>query len=163
MSDSRKQKDWFYLKTTNRKAADRARNPNPVPPGATAQAASSSREIARKIDSRPVSGPVNHAQLDPADLPPMREAILDEQQLGILLKDIHEHGQDIRLQHPGRIPDSDRTNSRPADLEQVGRRLQSGELNRIQIRYLWESQHWIDTIQRQQEGFRLVRIMHAAT
>lgn len=120
-----------------------------------------------------VPAPPNYHGMDLSELPPMSEAVLDGNQLNSLIQDIRLLASDITLmkQDPlaARSQDkqdgtSDGKSFSQAEvanlLETAGTWLQSGQIQRLQIRYVWENSRWIDTLERKPEGFRLVRICH---
>ncbi|MBL8815098.1 MAG: hypothetical protein JNL58_03630 [Planctomyces sp.] len=111
---------------------------------------------------QPVSQPANHAGLNLEELPPMREAMLSAEQVQQLFADIELLGSDILLMQ--RLPQSQRSSvSSTATAEQLRlaqSTLLTGTIPRVQIRYAWQSVNWIDTLERRDDGIRLVRIKH---
>lgn len=109
--------------------------------------------------------PQNHDGMNLADLPPMREAILSEEQARQLFADIEAFASDILLMQ--RLVGSARaTASSTSTTEQLRTTQQSlltGAITRVQIRYRWQDSHWIDTLECRDAGFRLVRIAHNLT
>ncbi len=104
-----------------------------------------------------VAEPVNHGGVDLSTLPPMHEAILDSQDVTSLFADIEQHGSDITLifrRAAGNAPDQ--TDKLKIALNQI----LNGNVRKLQIRYHWENANWIDTLETQSNGFRLVRIQH---
>ena len=105
---------------------------------------------------QPAEQPPNHDGMDLSDLPPMHEAILTDSQIRSLFTDIEECAADIRL-ISRRGPE---TNNQAPSLRDATDHFLSGRVNKLQIRYYWQSANWIDTLEKQAEGFRLVRIQH---
>jgi len=109
-----------------------------------------------------VPEPVNHDGMDLSQLPPMREALLSEDQVQQLFGDIEAHGTDILLMQ--RSPRANRaTASRATTAQQLRmacESLRTGAAPRVQIRYRWQDSDWIDTLENHGEGIRLVRIAH---
>ena len=133
-------RDWFRLRSP---AAPPAM---PQRLGAAAPAASQS-----------IEEPVNHGGLDLSSLPPMHEATLDAQEVTALFDDLEQHATAVQLiarSATGNVPDHS------AQLPAACSRLLSGNVQKLQVRYQWQHAHWIDTLQRQSDGFRLVRIQH---
>lgn len=111
---------------------------------------------------KPIAHPVNHDGLDLSELPPMREAILSEEEILQLFADIEAFGSDVLLMQRS-TPSARATASRATSSEslQVAQEaLISKSLSRLQIRYHWQNTAWIDTLESRPEGFRLVRISH---
>ena len=143
-ADRKVTEDWFRLKhriIDSRVNEDR--NSAQTPTNSPAQ-------------SRPVAKPVNHDGMDLNDLPPLREAVLAEAQLAELFDDIIAFGTDVRLQID---KPSDNVSLRE-QMEAARLLLQDGQVKRLQIRYSWQKSFWIDTLDRVENGFRLIRIMH---
>ncbi len=111
---------------------------------------------------KPIPHPENHVGLDLSQLPPMREAELSPEQVGVLFDDIEKLATDIHLmQRPG---GSMKASSQSLVATQMGAArgwLLQGEIKRIQIRYRWQDAFWIDTLESRESGFRLVRIQHS--
>ena len=109
-----------------------------------------------------IAHPVNHDGMDLSELPPMREALLSEEQVRQLFSDIESLASDVLLMQ--RSARSQRaTASRATTAEQLRTArdtLLSGSVPRIQIRYHWQEANWIDTLERRDNGVRLVRITH---
>lgn len=107
--------------------------------------------------------PQNHDGMNLADLPPMREAFLCEEQVRQLFADIEAFASEILLMQ--RLACSVRASaSAMSAAEQLGTAQQSllaGAISRVQIRYRWDDSQWIDTLERRDSGIRLVRIAHA--
>jgi hypothetical protein len=105
--------------------------------------------------------PENHDGMDLAELPPMREAFLSEDQVRQLFDDIESLATEVLLMQ--RPVGSVRALGSASTAEQLRTALQSllsGTVPRVQIRYHWQSSHWIDTLERHEAGIRLVRIAH---
>lgn len=106
---------------------------------------------------RPTEQPPNHDGMDLSELPPMHEAILNESQVRSLFSDIEQYASEIRLiarRGPTTIKEQ------TASLRLAADNLLGGRLNKMQIRYHWQSANWIDTLEQQPQGFRLIRIQH---
>jgi len=112
---------------------------------------------------RPVGQPVNHDGMDLSELPPMREACLSEEHVRQLFSDIAALASDIRLMQ--KSPRAQRASAlRATTAEQMHMAqdaLLSGAIARVQIRYHWQKANWIDTLERREDGVRLIRIAHA--
>lgn len=111
---------------------------------------------------KPIAHPPNHDGLDLTELPPMREAILSREQVADLFSDVGKLATDVLLMRRG--SDSMRATVTKANteeqLELAKAALLSGAVSRVQVRYSWQASQWIDTLQVQDGGYRLVRIMH---
>ncbi|MCA9131019.1 MAG: hypothetical protein R3C12_21680 [Planctomycetaceae bacterium] len=111
---------------------------------------------------RPVAVPENYGGINLADLPPMRESLLSKEQVAQLFSDIELLGSNVLLMQ--RLPNAQRTSaSSVASADQLKAAMISlvaGTIARVQIRYRWEESNWIDTLERTENGFRLVRIQH---
>ncbi len=104
-----------------------------------------------------IDEPVNHGGVDLSSLPPMHEATLNAQEVAALLDDLEQFATAVQLiarRDGGDAPDHS------AQLGSAGKQLLSGNVQKLQIRYQWQNAHWIDTLQKQPGGFRLVRIRH---
>ncbi len=92
----------------------------------------------------------------------MRESILTVDQVQQLFDDIQSLATDILLMQRTthcRQAEPSRANKR-AQLVMARDALLSGSLTRLQLRYRWNNSDWIDTLERRDQGFRLVRIVH---
>ena len=134
-------RDWFRLRSPT------------TPPTQQPQLGAESRAGLRSIEE-----PVNHGGLELTELPPMHEAILDEQQVTELFHDIERFASAVQLIARSA---ADHAPDHSARLSTACKRLLSGSVQKLQVRYQWQDAHWIDTLQRQAVGFRLVRIRHA--
>lgn len=109
-----------------------------------------------------IAHPVNHDGMDLAELPPMREALLSEEQVRQLFSDIESVASDILLMQ--RSARSQRAAASKVTTEEQLRLAQatllSGDAPRVQIRYHWQEANWIDTLERRDDGVRLIRITH---
>jgi len=114
---------------------------------------------------QPIEHPVNHDGMDLTELPPMREAMLSVEQVQQLFADIEALASEILLMQ--RSPRSQRaTSARVSTAEQLRTAkdaLLSSTLPRVQIRYHWQAMNWIDTLERRDDGVRLIRIAHGVT
>ena len=112
---------------------------------------------------RPVAIPENHGRMDLTELPPMRESLLSEEQVRQLFSDIESLASEILLMQ--RLPNAQRATtpelSTTEQLRATQLKLLSGSIPRLQIRYHWQGVNWIDTLERRDDGIRLVRIKHS--
>ncbi len=149
MSDERRmtRSDWYLLGPSRTPGSNTAGSPSSAGAGL-----------------RPIAQPVNHDGLDLSQLPPMREAMLSADQINQLFRDLNEHASDILLMR--RTAQSPRAQAAPAatpnDLQLACDAVLSGQVPRVQIRYKFAGADWIDTVERQESSFRLVRIVHTA-
>lgn len=60
-------------------------------------------------------------------------------------------------------PDAPTTATTAEQLRTAQDTLLSGSIPRVQIRYYWQDMNWIDTLERREDGLRLIRIAHAKT
>ncbi len=102
-----------------------------------------------------VPEPPNHDGLDLSELPPVHEAILSLDQVHDLFSDLQQHASNVQLLARG---------SSTSDM-QIGEylklaceRLVAGSITKLQIRYEWQASQWIDTLEQNPSGFRIVRI-----
>lgn len=111
---------------------------------------------------RPVAFPENHGGMNLAELPPMRESLLSDEQVQQLFSDIESLASDVLLMQ--RTSTAQRTSvSSVTTVEQLNAAkvaILSGTISRAQIRYRWENANWIDTLERTGNSYRLVRIQH---
>ncbi len=164
-------RDWFRLfkppesSTTRRESTHPTVDENDAAPR-DARKPISNRPIigASAAGLQPVAAPVNHDGMDLSKLPPMREALLDSNEVQQLFADVAAYGSDILLMErqasAGRQPavSADSTTSTRLQLARDG--ILSDRIQRIQIRYRWSDASWIDTLETRPDGFRLVRIAH---
>ena len=159
MSDSNKmsRRDWFRLLPCR----SEAETPSDI------EACETVNPAARSMGASPhslqtIPHPENHHGMNMAELPPMREAILSEEQVRQLFTDIETLASDILLMQ--RVVGSARATASSASttdqLFTAQQSLFSGAIPRVQIRYHWQASHWIDTMERRDAGIRLVRIAH---
>jgi hypothetical protein len=106
--------------------------------------------------------PQNHDGMNLADLPPMREAFLSEEQVRQLFADIEAFASEVLLMQrlAGSAHATASATSATEQLRTAQQSLLTGEIARVQIRYRWEDSHWIDTLARRDSDVRLVRIAH---
>ncbi len=110
---------------------------------------------------QPISQPTNYGEIDLAQLPPLREAELDGEQLVQLFEDLREFAHRISVHYRGLSSGVDQGLVDAAtQLIAVRTELFSGRLSRVQIRYAWDGAWWIDTLESRDGRFRLVRICH---
>ena len=116
-----------------------------------------------KLGAQPPTGlqsidePVNHGGVDLSSLPPMHEATLNAQEVTALFDDLEQFATAVQLiarSAAGNKPDQSTQLGSACNL------LLGGNVSKLQVRYQWQNAHWIDTLQRQPDGFRLVRIRH---
>ncbi len=148
-------RDWFRLRPRQKEQnVEASRNmPNSVGGAAMGEAPDVLQAVAH---------PVNHDGMDLSELPPMREALLTEEQVRQLFSDIESLASEILLmQRSARSQQA--TASRATTAEQLRtaqESLLSGNVPRVQIRYHWQDSNWIDTLEARDRGIRLVRIAH---
>jgi len=155
-------RDWFRLRP---RAAETASQP------AITETVPQTEAVAPTVNTmgetphclQPIAHPENHDGMNLADLPPMREALLSEEQVRQLFNDIESLGSDILLmQRSARSRRASPTTATTAEqLRTAQETLLSGSVPRVQIRYHWEAANWIDTLERKDDGVRLIRIAHA--
>ncbi len=142
-------RDWFRLRPHNqspgRESSHAETLVGPAAPGLQA-----------------LDHPPNHHGMDLAELPPMREAQLTDEQVRHLFADIGAVGSDVLLMQ--RTTSERRAAVRRAktaeQLQHTLELLLAGTHPRVQVRYRWQGTDWIDTLERQRGGVRLVRIAH---
>jgi hypothetical protein len=153
MSDSPKlsRRDWFRLRpATAKQQSDSASRSSEVSIG----------QEARGL--KPIAHPENHDGLDLSQLPPMREAVLRAEDVRQLFTDIESLATDVLLmQRTSRTANATASRVHTSEsLNAAKNALLSGGIRRVQLRYRWENTSWIDTLETQPVGFRLVRIAH---
>lgn len=159
-SDKMSRRDWFRLgpRRTDTSDADVT-----VPP--TSGESPSMGESLNEL--QPIAHPQNHHGMNLAELPPMRDAMLTEEQVRQLFSDIEALASDILLmQRSARSQRAVATGSSATTADQLRaaqEALLSGTVPRLQIRYHWQAANWIDTLERRETGVRLIRITHAPT
>ena len=156
MSDDNKmsRRDWFRLRPRHTESNDAAS-------GGTVNVGGQSMGEAPDV-LQTVAHPVNHDGMDLAELPPMREALLSEEQVRQLFSDIDSLASDILLmQRSARSQRATASKATTAEqLRTAQESLLSGNVPRVQIRYHWQEANWIDTLEARDDGVRLVRISH---
>jgi len=133
-------RDWFRLRSPASPSAKQQRLGTEPPAGL------------QSIDE-----PVNHGGVDLSSLPPMHEATLNALEVAALFNDLEHLATAVQLiarSAAGNAPDHS------ARLSSACNQLLGGNVSKLQVRYQWQKAHWIDTLQRQPDGFRLVRIRH---
>lgn len=159
MSDGNKmsRRDWFRLRP---RRADAEVVANVPPTEITDDSDHSMGDVPHGL--QPITHPENHDGMNLADLPPMREAVLSEEQVRQLFSDIESLGSDILLmQRSARSQRATPAKATTAEqLHAAQDSLLSGSVPRVQIRYHWQAANWIDTLERREDGVRLVRITH---
>lgn len=159
MSDTSKmsRRDWFRLLPCR----PESETPTDIAPVATGNTATHSIGASPQC-LQTIPHPENHDGMNLAELPPMREAFLSEEQVRQLFADIENLASDILLMQ--RLVRSARTTvssaSTAEQLRMAQQSLLSGAISRVQIRYHWQASHWIDTLECNDAGIRLVRIAH---
>lgn len=159
MSDTSKmsRRDWFRLLPCR----SESETPADIAPSATVNTAPHSMGASPQC-LHTIPHPENHDGMNLAELPPMREAFLSEEQVRQLFADIETLASDILLMQ--RLVGSARATissaSTAEQLRTVEQSLLSGTIPRVQIRYHWQASHWIDTLEWRDTGIRLVRIAH---
>ena len=142
-------RDWFRLKSQSPSIA-----PQKTRPLVGEQTEDSKLQA--------VELPPNHDGMDLNELPPLREANLTSQDVNDLLDDIKALGSEVLLMQ--RSQGAKRATVDKLDtatqLSVASQALLGGKLDRIQIRYNWEGCHWIDTLSRESDSFRLIRVKH---
>lgn len=150
-------RDWFRLSPSRPESEALEGNA----PSKTGSAAAPSMG-ASPHGLQTIPHPENHDGMDLAELPPMREALLTEEQVRQLFADIETLATDVLLMQ--RLAGSARALSAVAStaeqLRTACQSLLSGTIPRVQIRYHWQAVHWIDTLECHDAGIRLVRIAH---
>lgn len=159
MSDSHSmsRRDWFRLLPRGAEPA----TPNPTVAIETAPAAVHSMGPAPH-GLQAIPHPQNHDGMNLADLPPMREAFLSEEQVRQLFTDIEALASDILLMQrlAGSVRATAASTTATEQLRTARQSLLDGAIARVQIRYRWQETHWIDTLERRDSGIRLVRVAH---
>lgn len=159
MSDNARisRRDWFRLRPVRRVDEPLPGNAMVASPTQPAHSMGQTQEALQ-----PVNLPENHGGIDLAELPPMREMMLSEEQVRQLFADIVSQASEVLLMQ--RLPHAQSasapTLSTPEQLSAAQVSLLSGSVPRLQIRYHWQEVNWIDTLERRAEGVRLVRIKH---
>jgi hypothetical protein len=157
-SDKISRRDWFRLRPRRSDPSESVitAQATPCDPGPTVG------ETPNAL--RPIAHPQNHHGMNLADLPPMREALLTEEQVRQLFYDIETLASDILLMQRSsrsqRATAPGATATTAEQLRAAQELLVLGTVSRVQIRYHWQSAHWIDTLERRETGVRLIRIAH---
>lgn len=109
-----------------------------------------------------VATPENHSGSELRQLPPIGEALLDQSQLDQLFLDIRQFGINVQCvqRRTERSAEPMTHEDSLIQLAMVHQQLSSGLLQRAQVRYQWDGQNWIDTLERKSGNYRLVRIGH---
>jgi len=111
--------------------------------------------MSRESDSRShISRP---GEQQSPDLPPMQDALLDEQTLAALVRDLNECAEidDVMLKGDNRFVPGAQQN---VSLDEAVLKLHSGEVHGVQVRYRFEGRSWCDTLMSTGDGVRLIRI-----
>ena len=101
-----------------------------------------------------VATPEDHT--DDLNLPPVREVFLTMADVAAVFEDIATFGENIQLMR-GR---NEKASGDQDTLTLARQSLQEGSVVRVQVRYQWLGQLWIDTFEHRGERVRLVRIAH---
>jgi len=85
---------------------------------------------------------------------------LNDEALAALFRDLENSASDVQLNRGG--PSQNPLGKQPTadQLRAAHQALREGSLNRLQIRYRWEGALWIDTLQRVDREYRLIRVAH---
>lgn len=144
MAEKLTRRDWFRLKKPQRVAE------------------ALGNESSDSCSLRSIADPTNHGAMDLSQLPPMVEAVLSSGQLELLFSDIGELGENVVLMQKtqGSLQMTRNNAETRNKLTLAKDALMSGTIQRVQIRYHWQSAYWIDTLEKKESGFRLVRIAH---
>lgn len=92
----------------------------------------------------------------------MREAFLSADEIDALFADIASLTTDIQLMQRRQVKGIADVGVDKEKLELARMALLDGSVAKIQVRYRWQDALWIDTLERNEKGFRLLRIVHAA-
>ena len=142
MADGNKmsRRDWFRL---------RPRRPeSDTPIDVTASETSSEPPIASEHSMgeaphglQPIAHPENHDGMNLSELPPMREALLSEDQVRQLFSDIEALASDVLLmQRSARSQRATASKATTAEqLRAAQETLLSGTVPRVQVRYHWQA------------------------
>ena len=98
-----------------------------------------------------------------ADGPPMPEmcdATLSAEDVANLFNDLAACTKILAVQEKG--AEHSYAAPGPAQLESARNRMLGGDVRGLQIRYVYQSREWTDTLMRLPDGIRLVRCQHAA-
>lgn len=107
------------------------------------------------LPEQPVS-----ADDEPYELPPVRQAILDDAELAALFRDLEHSATDVQWNRRVAVSKGSANGSPTGQLRAVHQALRDGSLARVQIRYRWRGAFWIDTLHRVDQAYRLVRVAH---
>jgi hypothetical protein len=142
-------RDWLGLRFAKKSASRRENELN-------------SRHHLAAHGLTPIAAPPSFDNLEPSQFPQLREAMLTTDQVEELFSDIQQFATDVTFVRKLSVGKNQRTTGADstAQLSSVKVSLLTGKLARLQIRYRWQSETWIDTLERQGSNFRLVRIAH---
>ncbi|MBX3421331.1 MAG: hypothetical protein KF752_07215 [Pirellulaceae bacterium] len=146
-------RDWFRLRLSDSDSE----------PAITVDSDSDRQGIASSRHGlQPLEQPPNHDGMDLSQLPPISQALINGQELEDLFNDIPSLATNVTLLAPGLLSDtsSEHRTASPQHLQLALAGLLGGQLQRLQIRYTWQSAHWIDTLETKPDGYRLIRICH---
>lgn len=87
--------------------------------------------------------------------PELTQADLDSETLQQLLQDLGQLTEILEVSVKGGGTQRAQTSHR--DLAELAVKLEAGELRGVQVRYLWQGQHWLDTLMRTPTGVRIIR------
>jgi len=91
-------------------------------------------------------------------LPPMSDAVLDDEQLAALFRDYRQCAQSIEtLLKPG--PGFVSTGPSPP-LDEIETLIRERRIRGLQVRYVYQNSLWFDTLMVLPNGVRLIRISH---
>jgi len=110
--------------------------------------------MSRESDSRShISRP---GEQQSPDLPSMQDALLDEQTLAALVRDLNECATVTEVLIKGSAPAD--TAAHSVQLDDAVLRLVNGTVRGVQVRYTFEGESWCDTLMQTPQGIRLVRV-----
>lgn len=154
-------RDWFRLRP--RRADSDTPTDTPIDVATSEPSTSAEHSMGEAPHGlQPIAHPENHDGMNLSELPPMREALLSEEQVRQLFSDIEALASDILLmQRSARSQLATTSKATTAEqLRTAQETLLSGTVPRVQIRYHWQAANWIDTLERRDNGVRLIRITH---
>lgn len=160
-------RDWFRLKLPRQPSMlDDPKNELSLerePDSPLSSATEDGSPAACDSGMKPIDLPPNHDGLDLSKLPPMREATISSEQVAALFSDIEQLATDVLLMQRTRGSHQRAETSKadtPSKLGLAQNALLEGAISRLQVRYRWQNQLWIDTLKRESDGFHIVRIAH---
>lgn len=91
-------------------------------------------------------------------LPPMCDAVLDDEQIAALFRDYRQCAQSPQIvvkNGPGLVPVAP-----SPSVDEVETLLRDRRIRGLQVRYVYQQLQWFDTLMVQPSGVRLIRISH---